>query len=77
MIKFEIGYPVYGGTLNIATKEDLEKGLCEMAEKIGISKQAYYKIENGISNAKLEVWKKIQDILGLRNEEMWEIIKGE
>jgi hypothetical protein len=30
MIKFEIGYPVYGGTLNIATKEDLEKGLCDM-----------------------------------------------
>ena len=52
-------------------------GFCEMAGKIGISKQAYYKIENGISTAKLEVWKKIQDILGLRNEEMWEIIKGE
>lgn len=52
-------------------------GFCEMAEKIGISNQAYYKIENGISNAKLEVWKKIQNILGLRDEEMWEIIKGE
>jgi len=30
MIKFEIGYPVYGGTMDIATKEDLEKGLCDM-----------------------------------------------
>ena len=50
-------------------------GFCEMAKKIGISTQAYYKIENGISCPKLEVWKKIQDILELRDEEMWEIIK--
>jgi DNA-binding XRE family transcriptional regulator len=52
-------------------------GFCEMAEKIEISKQAYYKIENGISNAKLEVWKKIQSTLNLADEEMWSIIKGE
>ena len=30
MIKFEIGYPVYCGTMDVATKEDAEKGNCDM-----------------------------------------------
>ena len=52
-------------------------GTEEMSKKLGITRQAYYLIERGISYPKLEVWKKIQDILELRDEEMWEIIKGE
>lgn len=50
-------------------------GAGKMSEMLGINRQSYYKIERGTSFPKLEVWKKIQDILGLRDEEMWEIIK--
>jgi len=52
-------------------------GVGKMSEMLGINRQSYYKIERGISCPKLEVWKKIQDILELRDEEMWEVIKGE
>lgn len=51
-------------------------GTEEMSKRLGITRQAYYLIERGISYPKLEVWKKIQNILGLADEEMWEIIKG-
>ena len=47
----------------------------EMSERLGINRYAYYKIERGTSFSKLEVWKRIQGILGLPDKEMWAVIK--
>ena len=50
-------------------------GTEEMSKRLGITRQAYYLIERGISYPKLEVWKKIQETLELADEEMWAVIK--
>ena len=49
----------------------------EMAKRLGLTKQAYYKFEKGTTFGKMETWENIQTILGFSDDEMWEIIKGE
>ena len=52
----------------------LEQGYTQedMAEKLGISQNAYSKIENGKSNVKAETLKKIAVILGKKADELME-----
>lgn len=43
----------------------------EMADKIGVPRIKYARIENGTAAGKLEFWETLQNAFGIPNEEMW------
>ncbi len=45
-----------------------------MAELVGVKELAYGRIELGHSNGKLDTWRKIQEVLKIPNDKMWEYI---
>lgn len=49
----------------------------EMAEKLGMSRQAYAKIENGLTLGNISFWLKVQYIFNITSEEMWSLINDE
>lgn len=46
----------------------------DMAQKLGISRQMYSRIEKGQSDGTIQFWGKIQRIFELTGEEMWHLI---
>lgn len=48
----------------------------EMAQKLNMSRQAYAKIENGLSDGTVRFWSKMQKTFNLTGEEMWHLING-
>lgn len=46
----------------------------DIAQKLGISRQMYSRIEKGQSDGTIQFWGKIQRIFGLTGEEMWHLI---
>lgn len=49
----------------------------EMAEKLGMSRQAYAKIENGHADGNISFWIKVQYAFDITSEEMWSLINDE
>jgi len=47
-----------------------------MAQKLGMSRQAYAKIENGLSDGNIQFWSKVQKTFEVSGEEMWHLING-
>lgn len=48
-----------------------------MAEKLGMSRQAYAKIENGLGKGNIQFWSKVQRAFDLSSEGMWDLINDE
>lgn len=48
-----------------------------MAQKLGMSRQAYAKIENGLSSGTISFWIKVQYVFNITSEEMWSLINDE
>jgi DNA-binding XRE family transcriptional regulator len=42
-----------------------------MADRIGVPRIKYARIENGTAAGKLEFWETLQKAFGIPNEEMW------
>ncbi len=49
----------------------------EMAQKLGMSRQAYAKIENGLAAGSISFWIKVQFVFNITSEEMWSLINDE
>lgn len=49
----------------------------EMAQKLGMSRQAYAKIENGLASGTISFWIKVQYSFNITSEEMWSLINDE
>lgn len=45
-----------------------------MAEKLGVSRQAYAKIENGLAFGNISFWCKVQRVFKISSTEMWDLI---
>ena len=54
-----------------------EKGLSQekTAENCGISTIMYQSMEQGRRKGSFRTWKKIQEVLGIPDEEMWDVIR--
>ena len=54
-----------------------EKGLSQSktAEKCGISPIMYQSMEQGRRKGSFRTWKKIQEVLEIPDEEMWDVIR--
>lgn len=48
-----------------------------MAERLGMSRQAYAKIENGQAAGSISFWLKVQFAFNITSEEMWYLINDE
>ena len=48
-----------------------------MAQKLGMSRQAYAKIENGQAAGSISFWLKVQFAFNITSEEMWYLINDE
>ena len=48
-----------------------------IAEKLGISRQAYAKVENGQAAGSISFWIKMQFAFDITSEEMWKLINDE
>lgn len=48
-----------------------------MAQRIGVSRQAYAKIENGHAFGNISFWIKVQYTFNITSEEMWNLINDE
>lgn len=49
----------------------------EMAEKCGVSRVTYGKIENGERGGSADFWGTLQKVFGVPDEEMWKLQKLE
>lgn len=49
----------------------------EMAEKLGMSRQAYAKVETGGGMGNIQFWSKVQKAFDLSSEGMWDLINDE
>lgn len=57
-------------------RQDLGLTQQEVADKIGISITSYNQIEQGKMVARLETWKRLQDVLNINDSEMWQLINN-
>ena len=48
-----------------------------MAKKLGMSRQSYAKIENGMADGNIQFWAKVQRAFKISSEEMWHLINDE
>lgn len=48
----------------------------DMAVRLGMTESGYRAIETGRRDGTIETWRKIQKILQIPNEEVWEMMKG-
>ena len=48
-----------------------------MAKKLGMSRQSYAKIENGIADGNIQFWSRVQRVFKISSEEMWHLINDE
>lgn len=48
-----------------------------MAEKLGISRQGYAKIEKGQAAGSISFWLKVQYAFNITSEEMWSLINDD
>jgi len=48
-----------------------------MATKLGMSRQSYAKIENGMADGNIQFWAKVQRAFKISSEEMWHLINDE
>lgn len=48
-----------------------------MAKKLGMSRQSYAKIENGIADGNIQFWARVQRVFKISSEEMWQLINDE
>ena len=48
-----------------------------MAKKLGMSRQTYAKIENGMTDGNIQFWAKVQRAFKISSEEMWQLINDE
>lgn len=48
-----------------------------MAKKLGMSRQTYAKIENGMTDGNIQFWAKVQRAFKISSEEMWHLINDE
>lgn len=49
----------------------------EMAQKLGMSRQAYAKVENGLASGSISFWIKVQYAFDITSEGMWSLINDE
>lgn len=49
----------------------------EMAEKLGMTRQAYAKVETGGGMGNVQFWRKVQNAFDLSSEGMWDLINDE
>ena len=47
----------------------------DMAERLGVTPAAYTHWENGLREPSIAMWKKIQGILEVPDEEMWSLMQ--
>ena len=45
-----------------------------MAKKLGMSRQTYAKIENGMADGSIQFWAKVQRAFKISSEEMWQLV---
>ena len=49
----------------------------EIAEKLGVTKGTYSKIENGKSRGSQEFWEKLQEVFKLEDGKVWRLQKNQ
>lgn len=57
------------------TKQQLTQK--EMADKIGVSRAMYIRVENGAMSGTFEFWGRLQKTFSVPDEDMWELTKQE
>lgn len=48
-----------------------------MAKKLGISRQAYAKVETGGAKGNIQFWLKVQKAFDISSEGMWDLVNDE
>ena len=52
-------------------------GTCEFIEALNVTRPTYYAIKNGETDGMIRFWKRLQELTGITDSEVWALIKNE
>lgn len=52
-------------------------GTCEFIDALNVTRPTYYAIKNGETDGMIRFWKRLQELTGITDSEVWALIKNE